>query len=365
MKVIIVGAGVAGLAIGWRLAQAGVEVEIFERGVAGRGASWAAAGMLAPGAELAEGHDAVGAFARRAHAAWPIFAAELERASGIDVGFRMTGSLIVAHDDLRAAALKRIAQSNPSSAEWVEREKLRVREPLISLVLPGALFIPNDADVDNRVLTNALCVALSKLGVVVRENCVVDALVVDQCRVRAIVPSGGTSSCDAVILACGAWMNLLNDLPGLPPVKPAKGQMIAMEPQAREPLPKCLIWNDDVYLVPRGGKVLIGATVEDAGFDTSVTREACLKLAAAATRILPQLVNWRISEMWAGLRPRTPDDAPVLGKTEIEGLYIAGGQFRNGILFAPAVADAISALVLDNINAPELAPFAPGRFNAA
>jgi glycine oxidase len=361
MKILVVGAGIAGLAIGWRLAQAGATVEIVERGLPGRAASWAAAGMLAPGAELSTDDDALSHFARAARAAWPAFARELEGASGWDIGFSVIGSLIVAQTEARAASLKRHA-----AGEWLTREKWLAREPLLSPHLHGALYVPDDAQVDNRVLGDALSAALARLSVPLRHNLAARALIVDGGRVRGIVTPSGSLFGDAVILACGAWMNLLEGIRAdeLPPVRPAKGQMVALAPPDGVALPHCLIWDDEVYLAPRRDRIFIGATVEDAGFDTSVTREACRRLVAEAAWIIPALAQWRIAEMWAGLRPRTPDSAPVLGESGIAGLYVAGGQFRNGILFAPAVAAAISALVLGRENNAEIRAFDPRRFNA-
>ncbi len=209
MKIVIAGAGVAGLAIGWSLAKAGASVEIVERGLAGHGATWASAGMLAP----------------------------------------------------------------------------------------------------------------------------------------------------------GAWMNLLPGLADiLPPIQPVKGQMAAMTPPTGTALPKSLLWDEHLYLVPRQGRLLIGATVEDAGYDLSVARETASDLLSRAARIVPALSSWQLLEMWAGLRPRTPDDAPVLGETNLPGLYVAGGQFRNGILFAPVIADSMRRLLLGEKAGPDIVSFDPRRF---
>jgi glycine oxidase len=318
---------------------------------------------------LSTDDDALTRFARSAHAAWPAFARELEEASGWDIGFSGPGSLIVAQTEARAASLKRHAAmlgESRTRSEWLTRDNLLAREPLLSRNLHGALHVPDDAQVDNRVLGDALGAALARLSVPLHRNSPARALIVEGGRIRGIVTPSGALFGDAVILACGAWMNLLEGIRAdeLPPVKPAKGQMVALAPPDAVALPHCLIWDDEVYLAPRRDRIFIGATVEDAGFDTSVTREACRRLVAEAARIIPALAQWRIAEMWAGLRPRTPDSAPVLGMSGIAGLYVAGGQFRNGILFAPAVAEAISALILKEKIRPEIRAFDPRRFNA-
>jgi len=367
MKVLIVGAGIAGLATGWRLAQAGVSVEILERGIAGRGATWASAGMIAPGAELGRETNAMGQFARQARAKWPIFAAELEEASGRHISYRETGSLLVAESAERAAALETeaafLARAGVAAA-WLPQTEARRLEPLLSQGLFGALHIADDAQVDNRALAEALYAAAKAAGATLREDCAVRSLVIQNAHVCAVLTSHGPIEADLVVLACGAWANLIGGIGAddLPPVKPVKGQMVACEAPAGTSLPHALIWAEDVYLVPRGDRLFLGATVEDAGFDTSVSRQARDRLLAAAGRLIPALASWRVAEMWAGLRPRTPDDAPVLGATAIGGLYVASGQFRNGILFAPAVADSLRSLVMGETSVPALHAFDPRRF---
>jgi glycine oxidase len=368
MKVLIVGAGVAGLGIGWRLAQRGVDVEILERGLAGRGATWASAGMIAPGAEQVHASSAMSEFARDARAQWPAFARELEAASGRSISYREAGSLIVAETSERARALEMRAVAlarDGAASEWLSAAQLREREPLLSDTLLGGLYLGDDAQVDNRALAPALCAAVEKAGGRLRERCEVRSLVLDG-GVRALATANGLLEGDAIVLACGAWMNLIGGLRAgdVPPVKPAKGQMIACEPPAGTSLPHSPIWADDIYLVPREDRLFIGATVEDASFDTAISREARDFLLGSATRLIPSLRGWRVAEMWAGLRPRTPDDAPVLGATATSGLYVASGQFRNGILFAPAVADMLSRVVLDESLHPGVSAFDPRRFNA-
>jgi len=386
MKILIIGAGVAGLSIGWRLAQAGAEVDILERGVAGRGATWASAGMIAPGAELGIEANAMAAFAHSARENWPGFAAELEAASGTLVHYRQSGSLLVAENAARAKTLQAHlsspaeqggavegdreavegARSQPLGTEvkWLTPHELNQREPLLSPDLFGALEIPTDAQVDNRALVDALRIAAARAGARVHEHCNVRSLVIIEGRARGVITDDGTREADLIVLACGAWMNLIAGVgtEDLPPVRPVKGQMIACEPPAGTALPRALIWSDDVYQVPRQHRLFIGATVEEAGFDTSVTREARDWLLDAAARVIPSLRHWRIAEMWAGLRPRTPDDAPVLGMTPVDRLLVAGGQFRNGILFAPLVAETLSRMILQNDPRLDAGAFDPKRF---
>ena len=370
MKVVIVGAGVAGLAIGWRLAEAGVDVEILERGVAGLGATWASAGMISPGAELGHEQGELAVFARNARALWPDFARALEEASGTSISYAETGSLLVAADAERAHVLRERAAALAKDgipAAWLTESQLRAREPLLSTTLLGALHIKADAQVDNRALAEALCIAIAKAGGRLRERCAVRSLVTDGDTVRAVSTAEGVIGADVILLACGAWMNLIGGIDPqlLPPVNPAKGQMIACEPSEATALPHAPIWGEEVYLVPRKNRLFVGATVEDAGFDISVSRDARDFLLQAASRLIPTLQSWRVAEMWAGLRPRTPDDAPVLGATALKGLYVASGQFRNGILFAPAVANRLCRLILNKEQDASRDAFDPRRFGQA
>ena len=366
MRILIVGAGIAGLAIGWRLAQAGVFVEIFDRGLLGRGATWASAGMLAPGAELGPVSSPIGRFAHDSRDAWPDFAAELQSESGIDVKFRQDGTLIVAWSEARARQLTEqssLLSAHGMEAAWLSPSDVLERENLLARDISGALFVGGDAQVDNRALTEALRAVLRKRAVSLRENCLVERIVVEHGRAVGIGTAQGDVPGDKVVLATGAWLNRIEGVPRqtLPEVKPIKGQMAAMLPPDGTKVPRALIWDDDVYLVPRRDRLLIGATVEDAGFDTSVTREAKDRLINAARRLIPSLDGWTLSELWAGLRPKTRDAAPVLGETAIAGLYVAGGQYRNGILFAPLVADRMCALLLGK-RILSSAAFDPKRF---
>jgi glycine oxidase len=367
MKVLIVGAGVAGLAIGWRLAQRGADVEILERGIAGRGATWASAGMIAPHAEHLHDGDTLSDFASRSRAEWPGFAHDMEAASGQSIFYRESGSLIVTDSAERARALaaRAAAPGQGAAGTWLPCDRLREREPLLSAAMLGGLHLSEDAQVDNRALGDALCTAAMKAGVRLRERCEVRSLIRDGGHMRGVVTASGPIEADRIVLACGAWMNRIADFGsvGPPLVKPVKGQMIACEPPPGLALPQSLIWGADVYLVPRKDDLFIGATVEDANFDTSISREARDFLLAAAARLIPSLADWRVTEMWAGLRPRTPDDAPVLGATATPGLYVASGQFRNGILFAPVVADVMCRIILEEEIYHGLGAFDPRRFD--
>jgi glycine oxidase len=368
MKVVIVGAGSAGLAIGWRLAQTGCDVEIIERGLAARGSSWAAAGMLAATAETGHGDDSHARLARHARRLWDDFALDLEEASGKSIFFRESGSLLIAMEERRArelSALARELEYRGENAAWLDPAALRTAEPLLNEKALGALYAPTDAQVDNRALGEALMTAFIQAGGRLRELCEVRTIERDDAHVRGVTTSDGRLEADAVIIAAGAWSSRFDGLADLiAPVRPAKGQMTALIPASGGTMPKHLLWGDAVYLVPRADSILAGATVENTGFETSVEREALNRIVADAVRLVPSLARWRVSESWAGLRPRTADLLPLLGETRVHGLYVASGQFRNGILFTPAIADALRRMVFGGSPDAMFSAFDPKRFAA-
>lgn len=368
MKILIVGGGVAGLAIGWRLAAGGCQVEVLERGLAGRGSSWAAAGMLAATAESEMRDDKCAHLAHAGRAAWPEFAAELEKVSGISLGYRECGAFLVAQSDRRAGELQSVARALSARGQnvvWHPQEEIVRLEPLLSSKIKGALYAPDDAQVDNRQLSMALARAFKTTGGILREHCDVRALDVKHGAVTGVVTADGIILADKVVIAAGAWSNNIDGIDDgvLPPILPAKGQMTAIAPPEGMAMPNHLIWGEEiVYLVPRSESLLIGATVEDTGFETSVSRETLEELIARATQLVPSLSSWHVVESWAGLRPRTPDDAPVLGATPVAGLFVASGQYRNGILFAPVLADMIQSLLQGEDPGPLFPGFSPARF---
>ena len=363
MKAVIIGAGVAGLSIGWRLRQMGVEVTILERAQAARGATWASAGMIAATAELGEAQTPETALAYRARAVWPEFAREIEYASGIAIGYSEDGSLIVAADSSQADAFARRALADPD-LEFLSAEEVRSKVPMLAPCI-GALWAPKEAHVDNRALGRALaCAFVRTKGNLVLNETVVRIAVNGNRAVAALTPAG-LYEADVFILAAGAWSGLIDGLPpyAVPAVEPVKGEMLSLVPLQGAMPPACVIWGNGVYFVPRGEALLVGATLEDAGFDTRTTAAARDWLSSRAVALMPGVKDWRIAEHWAGLRPGSPDDLPLLGPSGVEGLLIASGQYRNGILFAPAVAEILSGLVLGRTT--DVAAFDPRRFSGS
>jgi glycine oxidase len=367
-KIAIVGGGVIGLSIGWRLAAAGCVVEIFERGTAGRGASWAAAGMLAAGSEVEPGESALFALSRRSQSLWPAFAAELGEASGIDVELRSEGTLSVALSQDELARLRQtfaLQQRLGVDSGWLSRAEALEREPCLNPRLAGAVLAAGDHQVENRRLVEALRLAFARAGGSLHEDMGDVAIRSESGRAIGVTAGGVDHPAEIVIAAAGAWTP---DVPGLPPaacppVRPVKGQMLALAMDPAAPILRHVLWTQKAYLVPRrDGRLLIGATTEERGFDGTLTAGGMLGLLESAWRALPGIEELPIVETWVGFRPGSRDDAPILGLTGIAGLILATGHHRNGILLTPITADAIAALVLTGQTDPAIAPFALARF---
>jgi len=361
VKIIVIGAGVAGLAIGWRLAQRGASVTVLDRAQPARGATWAAAGMIAATAEAGEGATPEAELAHHARSLWPDFAREIESASGARISYSQDGSLLVATNEAEAAHFAERARAT-NDLTWLSTDEARAMEKMIADTVHGALFAAKEAQVDNRALGAALARCFIRAGGTLIPNEAVVRIEVDRGRAFAVRTPFGYREADAFVLAAGAWSGEIGGLPreAAPPVKPMKGEMLALAPPAGAALPMRMVWGHEVYLVPRGKRLLIGATLEDAGFDTAVTDAAEDWLSSRALALMPALRDWSIDEHWAGLRPGSPDGLPILGESAVSGLFIASGQYRNGILFAPAIAEILSRSVLERIPGPKA--FDPRRF---
>jgi glycine oxidase len=375
-SVAIIGAGVVGLGIAWRLAARGVEVAVFDKGAAGAGATHAAAGMLAACAEAEPGEEALVALGRDSQARWPAFAEELRLASGIDVELRREGTLVIAltaDDQARLFHHLEFQKRLDLPLQWISAAETRRREPHLAGKLAGAVFSPEDHQVDNRKLATALAVAAKAAGASIHEHAPVAAISSQGRRVDGIVLADGRKhAADVVVLAAGAWSrgiarSIADMAPqSLPPVRPIKGQMLALRMDKAAPLVSHVIWGPGIYLVPRlDGRLIVGATVEEKGFDCTLTAGGLLTLLEAAWRAVPAIEELPIDEMWVGHRPGSRDDAPILGPAPLDGLIYATGHHRNGILLAPVTADTIARLVLDGTLDPAIRPFGIERFTPA
>ena len=367
-RVVIIGAGVVGLGIAWRLAGRAA-VSVFDRGKAGAGASRAAAGMLAACCEAEPGEEALVALGRESQARWPAFAAELAQASGIDVELRREGTLVLAltaDDQGEIAHRLEFQRRLDLPLEWLSAAATRAREPHLAGKIAGALYSPQDHQVDNRKLVAALCVAAEAAGATIHQHRPVKEIFVQGGRAKGVVLDDGTiAAADLVVLAAGAWSRSIDGLPPdrRPPVRPVKGQMLALKMDAAAPLLNHVLWAPGAYLVPRrDGRLIIGGTVEERGFDETVTAGGMLTLLEAAWRAIPAVEELPIDEIWVGHRPGSRDDAPILGRGPLEGLFYATGHHRNGILLAPVTADAMARLILDDVVEPAIKPFGLERF---
>jgi len=367
-RVAIIGAGVVGLGIAWRLAGRAV-VEIFERDAAGSGASRAAAGMLAACCEAEPGEETLVALGRESQARWPAFAEELSRVSGIDVELRCEGTLVLAltaDDQAEIVHCLEFQRQLDLPLEWLSAAATRAREPHLAGKIAGALFSPEDHQVDNRKLVQALRIAAEAAGVTLHEHRPVKEILVQGGQARGVVFDDRTiAPADIVVLAAGAWSRSIGGLPPdrRPPVRPVKGQMLALRMDAAAPLLNHVLWAPGAYLVPRrDGRLIVGGTVEEKGFDETITAGGMLTLLEAAWRAVPAVEELPVDEIWVGHRPGSRDDAPILGRGPLEGLFYATGHHRNGILLAPVTADAMARLILDDVVDPVIRPFGLERF---
>lgn len=357
MKIVIIGGGICGLSIGWRLAQAGADVTVLERAQPGAAATWAAAGMLSATAEQGGHPSAETDLARRSAELWPDFAAEIEAQSGVPLGYARTGTLMVAQSEAEMSQL--IAQHGSAEISRLSPAEARKLAPMLSEAIAGALFDPAEAQVDNRAVGPALARAFRRAGGTLLANEPVVRIETDVRRAVGARTPFALHEADVFVVAAGAWSGQILGLPPLP-VKPMKGEMIALAPPAGAALPTTMIWGNEVYLLSRHGRLMVGATVEDKGFDTRPTPAARDWLFQHAASLIPALDGWELADHWAGLRPGSPDGLPLLGETALERVFVASGQFRNGILFAPAIADAMRGLILGQ--RPLVPEFDPRRF---
>jgi len=350
--VAIVGGGIAGLAVAWRAQQRGLRTVLLERGVLAGGATNVAAGMLAPISEARQGERSLLGLSRASLDRYRAFVEELADASGRDPGHSTCGTLLVARDRDEAEALERELAEREAMGLSVERllaSEARRREPALAPTLRLALDIPGDHAIDPRALSVALAVAVERAGGVLREHVEVAraALSDDGERVSGVeLASGERVAADQVVIAAGAWAGAFDGLPAHArvPVRPVKGQIMRLRDPAGPGLLTRVIRMQPGYLVPRGdGRYVLGATMEELGFDTAPTAGGIFELLRDAIELVPGVSELAIEEVAAGLRPGTPDNAPVLGPGALAGLQWAAGCFRHGILLAPIVGDALAA----------------------
>jgi glycine oxidase len=363
--VVVVGGGVIGLACAWRTAQAGARVAVLERGEPGGGATRVAAGMLAPVGELSFGEPELLELTLEAARLYPEFVAELEAATGEGTGYEQLGALHIALDRDEAAQLRRVHDLQRSlalEAEWLPPRRCRDLEPGLTPSFHGGVFAAGEAAIDPRRLTEVLLAACAGEGVEVHTGTeVVDGVFEGERLVGVRTAKGHYDThtvpnrpfdeelrAEVVVLAGGAWSGAADWLPehARPPVRPVKGQVVELRSRDGEPPARHILASERVYLVPRAdGRLVVGATVEEMGFDTAVTAGGIHELLREAYRLFPDVAEMEWVGATAGLRPGTPSNLPLVGPGAIDGLVLATGHYRNGILLAPLAAQAVADLV--------------------
>lgn len=372
-RVLIIGGGAIGLAIGWRLARAGCSVSVFDRGRVGHAASWASAGMLSPLSEAQFEEEALLRLGLKAMEVYPDFVRELETETGCCVGYRRDGVLMVGitQDDLEYLKFRyRYQRDLGLPVTYLSGAEAREKEPHLSAQVSAAVWCPGDHQVDNRQLMVALKRGVETAGGDIFEHAEVDELLVDGTRVCGMRIRDEVHTGDTVVLASGCWSRLLPGLPDCakPPVRPVRGQIARLDMTPELAL-NTMVWYSRVatstvaYLVPKNnGHLVLGATSEEMGFDADVTAGGMFELLRAAWEVVPGIYDLPIVESMAGLRPGSRDDAPILGQTPVKGLIMATGHYRKGILLTPLTALTIAEVILEGRTPEIIRPFGIDRF---
>jgi glycine oxidase len=365
--VIIVGGGVIGLACAWRAAERGGRVCVLERDRPAAGATGVAAGMLAPVGEASWGEERVLVLNLESLRRWADFAEQLEEEAGLGTGFARRGALHVAVDRDEAEELRRryeLHQSLGLVSEWMQGRECRRLEPGLATAVRGGAHVPGEASVDPRKVVAALLASLDRRGVTVHSGAEVVAADRHGGAWRVETADGHDFEGQTMVLAAGCWSGQARWLPdGVPPVRPVKGEILTLRGSPDDPVCDRIVAGEHVYMVPRAdGRLIVGATVEERGFDTTVTAGGVHELLREAYRLIPEIAELELVEATAGLRPGSPDNAPLIGSGDAEGLLVATGHFRNGVLQAPLTADCIAALLAGEPAPIDLDPFSPQRF---
>ncbi|MEV8019572.1 glycine oxidase ThiO [Streptomyces sp. NPDC086554] len=373
--VLVVGGGIIGLVTAWRAAQRGLSVAVVDPEPGG-GAAQVAAGMLAAVTELHYGEQTLLGLNLASAKRYPAFAQELTEASGRDLGYRACGTLAVALDSDDRAHLRELHTLQRQSgldSEWLSGRECRRLEPMLAPGVRGGLRVDGDHQVDPRRLAAALLVACERAGVVFHRAWA-ERLTVVRDRATGVVLADGTAlEADRTVLAAGSLSGRLSGIPEgvLPPVRPVKGQVLRLTvPERYAPFlsrtVRAVVRGSHVYLVPReNGELVVGATSEELGWDTTVTAGGVYELLRDAHELVPGITELPLTETRAGLRPGSPDNAPMLGPTALPGLQLATGHYRNGVLLTPVTGDVMAHALVTGELPDEARAFTPRRFATA
>lgn len=373
--VLVIGGGIIGLVTAWRAAQRGLATTVLDPEPGG-GAAQVAAGMLAAVTELHYGEQTLLGLNLASARRYPDFAAELTDLTGHDLGYRRCGTLAVALDADDRAHLRELhvlQRQSGLDSEWLSGRDCRRLEPMLAPGVRGGLRVDGDHQIDPRRLAAALVAACERAGVVFHREWAERLLVVRERAAGAVTRAGTEVSAGQVVLAAGSLSGRLAGVPEavLPPVRPVKGQVVRLTvPPSHAPFlnrtVRAVVRGSHVYLVPReSGELVLGATSEELGWDTTVTAGGVYELLRDAHELVPGLTELPLTETRAGLRPGSPDNAPLLGPTALDGLLVATGHYRNGVLLTPVTGDAMAHVLTTGELPDEARPFTPKRFSAA
>ncbi len=361
--VVVIGGGIIGCALAQELAQRGRRVIVLERGQIGAEASSAAAGILSAQMDI----EQPGPFFELCQAArrlYPAWVKQVERDSGVHVDFHVDGILYVAMTATEEQRMARRAQWQRRQGFQVERwspADVRRREPYVDGPVRRGFYFPTEAQIDNVALMRGLAIACRKAGVIIRERTAARRLVIRRQAVQGVQTNRGIVTAPVVVNCTGSWISAGGSFPFSLPVRPARGQMLAFEGPKR--LFRHAVMSERAYVVQRrDGRLLVGSTIEFAGFDKSLTLQGMHGILCGLRHMSRILNQCRFLEAWAGLRPYTDDRLPILGRTPVDGLYVATGHFRHGILLAPVTARLLTQLILRGRTSSNLSPFSVSRF---
>jgi glycine oxidase len=363
--VAVAGGGVIGGAIALEVSRAGMRVGVFDRQQPGQEASWASAGILSPAPE-SPAMIAMVPLGKMSLALYPKFVVQVEEISGMNTGFRSKGTLEALFSGDAKAELSTIIALHHGlglKAEPLRAADARKLEPALSEDVEAAVLRPDERSVDNRILTSAVLEAARRSGAEIFADNGVKAIWREGQRCAGLILQNEKVEATWTIIAAGCFSATIDGIAAYAPLRPAKGQMVAL--RAEDVEIERVLWGEHIYLVPRNdGRILAGATVEYAGFDKRTTAGGIEKILSAAIELAPGLANARIEETWAGLRPDTPDHLPILGPTDMDGLLMATGHFRSGILLTPITARLIREWITEQSVSVDWDRFSPLRFQA-